>query len=182
MMKQKSSKSPPKISLVSPPKTSESKRSHVIRLQRVPAPKTPLSPMPLQEGIRMLEDFGFRTQASAAAVPRLSVLAEFTQKPAKPLVHVTDFWSQRQQQEFLVRTGLKQAQYERERKERKEAFLGSKEKIEGVHINDQLYERLVAEDDPVEAAKAYAAGPQGRLLKQLRNQVSQNSPTLSIRK
>ena len=130
----------------------------------------------LRQGIKALDDFGFRTDAALETSPRLSLyLSNSQDKQAKPLIHVSDFWTSRQQKEFLVRTGLRKAQFERERLERKEAFLQSKDKIEASHVNDQLYERILAEDDHFEAAKLYAAGPDGRLMKQMRNQLSCNS-------
>jgi hypothetical protein len=130
----------------------------------------------LRQGIQALDDFGFRTDTALTTSPRFSLyLSNSQEKQAKPLVHVTDFWTTRQQKEFLVKTGLRKAQFERERIERKEAMLQSKDKIETSHVNDQLYERILAEDDPLEAAKLYAAGPDGRLMKQLRNQLSCNS-------
>ena len=130
----------------------------------------------LRRGIQALDDFGFRTDTALTTSPRFSLyLSNSQEKQAKPLVHVTDFWTTRQQKEFLVKTGLRKAQFERERLERKEALLQSKEKIEGSHVSDQLYERILAEDDPLEAAKLYAAGPDGRLMKQLRNQLSCNA-------
>lgn len=130
----------------------------------------------LRQGIQALEDFGFRTEGTLPTSPRLSLLlGNFSDKPARPLIHVTDFWSSRQQKEFLAKTGLRRAQFEREKQERKEAFLQSKEKIEGGRVMDQLYERILVEDDPVEAGKLYASGPQGRLRKQLRNQLVCNT-------
>ena len=127
----------------------------------------------LREGIKALEDFGFRAEAVLVDSPQLSLSLRNTQ-PSRPLVHVTDLWSTRQQKEFLVKSGLRRAQFERERLERKEAFRQAKDKIEGVHMKDQLYLRLLVEDDPLEAAKLYAAGSDGQLMKQLRNQLSCN--------
>lgn len=130
----------------------------------------------LRQGIKALDDFGFRTDATLLPSPRFSLyLSNSQEKQAKPTIHVSDFWTSRQQKEFLTRTGLRKAQFERERLERREAFLQSKDKIEGSRANDQLYERILAEDDHLEAAKLYAAGPDGRLMKQLRNQLSSNA-------
>lgn len=161
------------------------------RQEKTPLPKLPHSGSPrfvssarkLRRGMKMLEDFGFRTETNMIASPRLSLrLGDGDKKPSEPLLHVTDLWSQRQQMEFLQKTGLRRAQMEREKQVRREAFLQAREKIEGSHAHDQLYERILAEDDPVEAGKMYAAGPKGRLLKQLHNQVSANSPKVSIPK
>lgn len=145
----------------------------------------PSSPKPkhysktLQEGIKALEDFGFRAEPTSPLPPRLTLLSEQpADRPCKPLIHVTDFWSLRQQLEFLNKTGLKQAQRVRERQERREAFLTSLERVEEGRENDLEYERLMADADPAEAAKFYAAGQRGRFMKQLRNQVAANSPDM----
>jgi hypothetical protein len=81
--------------------------------------------------------------------------------------------------EFLNKTGLKQAQRVRERQERREAFVTSLERVEEGRENDFEYERLMADANPAEAAKFYAAGHRGKLLKQLRNQVTANSPEMT---
>ena len=156
------------------------KLSPLPQLPRSGSPRPLSSARELRRGIKMLDDFGFRTETNMIASPRLSMrLGDSDKKPSEPLLHVTDLWSQRQQKEFLLKTGLRRAQFEREKQVRREAFLSSRDKIEGGHMSDQLYERILAEDNPVEAGKMYAAGPDGRLLKQLRNQVSANSPKIA---
>lgn len=151
------------------------------QLPKIPhSPKAKPSSQALKEGIRTLEDFGFRAESSLSLPPRLTLLSEQpSDHPSKPLLHVTDFWSSRQQMEFLKKTGLKQAQRVRERQERREAFVTSLERVEEGRENDFEYERLMAEENPVEATKLYAAGHHGKLLKQLRNQVTVNSPGLT---
>ena len=135
-----------------------------------------LSVSSLKAGIQALEDFGFRTESSLTLPPRLSLLTEHSSSPSKPILHVTDLWSLRQQMEFLTKTGLRQAQRARERQIRKEAFITSLERVAEGRENDQEYNRLTAETNPLEAGKCYAAGREGRLWKQLRNQVVMNSP------
>ena len=151
------------------------------QLPAIPSsPKAKPSFQALKEGIKKLEDFGFRAESTLSLPPRLTLLSEQpSDHPSKPLLHVTDFWSSRQQMEFLNKTGLKQAQRVRERQERREAFVTSLERVEEGRENDLEYERLMADVNPAEAAKFYAAGHRGKLLKQLRNQVAVNSPGLT---
>ena len=156
-----------------------SHKSHPI-LTVPSSPKPGHSVKALQEGIKALEDFGFRAEPTLTLPPRLTLLTEQpADRPSKPLLHVTDLWSLRQQVEFLNKTGLKQAQKVRERQERKEAYLTSLERVEEGRENDLEYERLMAETHPAEAAKFYAAGQRGRFMKQLRNQVVANSPGMT---
>lgn len=146
-------------------------------------PKVPISPNRLKtcksaslfQGIKTLEDFGFSSEAFNPTLPSLNANILPSEQRIPTAVHVSDLWSHRQQRQFLRQTGLKEAQNARERQQRHEVYLAQRNKIEGMPVADELYDRLLVEDDPQEAARLYAAGKSGRFLKQVANQLRANS-------
>ena len=144
--------------------------------------KPPTSPVHLKSsksislvrGIKTLEDFGFSSEAFNPTLPARNAHILPSEQRSPTSVHVSDLWSHRQQRLFLRKTGLKEAQNARERQQRLEVYLAQRNKVEGAHVTDELYQRILAEDNPQEAAKFYAAGKNGRFLKQLTNQLRSN--------
>jgi hypothetical protein len=151
--------------------------------------KVPISPIRLKtaksaslfQGIKTLEDFGFSSEAYNPTLPALNAFVLPSEQRAPTAVHVSDFWSHRQQRLFLQQTGLKAAQNARERQQRHEVYIAQRNKIEGMPVADEIYSRLLAENDPMEAARLYAAGKNGRFLKQIANQLHVNSPRRVLR-
>lgn len=152
-------------------------------------PKVPISPNRLKtcksaslfQGIKTLEDFGFSSEAFNPTLPSLNAYILPSEQRVPTAVHVSDLWSHRQQRQFLRQTGLKEAQNARERQQRHEVYLAQRNKIEGMPVADELYDRLLVEDDPQEAGRLYAAGKSGRFLKQVANQLKANSTRVVVR-
>ena len=152
-------------------------------------PKLPISPIRLKtaksislfQGIKTLEDFGFSSEAYNPTLPALNAFVLPSEQRVPTAVHVSDFWSHRQQRQFLQQTGLKAAQNARERQQRHEVYLAQRNKIVGMPVADEIYNRLLTENDPLEAARLYAAGKNGKFLKQIANQLHVNSPHRMLR-
>ena len=117
--------------------------------------------------IQRLNDFGFST--NSALIPLSS------ERRIDGTVHVTDLWSLRLKRQFLRETGLSAAQHTLQRHQVREILLAHRSKVEDSHTADELYNRILAEDNPMEAVKIYASGKKGKLLKQLTNQLRVNS-------
>lgn len=67
----------------------------------------------ITRGMKEVDSFGFRTTTVLVDPSGTSLLAARTRKPGG--FHVSDLWSQKQQQEFLKRLRQERAQYARER-------------------------------------------------------------------
>ena len=151
--------------------------------RRTIVPKLPVSPIRLKtcksaslfQGIKTLEDFGFSSEAFNPTLPSLNTFILPSEQRVPTSVHVSDLWSHRQQRQFLRQTGLKEAQNARERQLRQDVYIAQRNKIEIMPVADELYDRLLVEDNPQEAARLYAAGKRGKFLKQVGNQLRANS-------
>lgn len=77
----------------------------------------PLAPPKLQQGIQVLQDFGFRLNAFQSRAPDPVPALSHTHVRRETL-HVSDLWSQRHRKSFLVVAGLEEAQNVRIRQAR----------------------------------------------------------------
>lgn len=132
-----------------------------------PATRSPA----LKKGMRELDNFGFRTAESQVDPTGFLFLTERHKRTIG--FHVSDLWSQRQQQEFLKRLRLEKAQYARERHV---AFLNfliqNRKKLVKPVDADLLYQRIAHDVNPELAAKYSNAGNKGALLRQIANQMT----------
>lgn len=84
------------------------KRKSLIGVEGEPSPP-PLPPPKLQQGIQVLQDFGFRLNAFQSRAPD-PVPALSHSHVRRETLHVSDLWSQRHRKSFLVVAGLEEAQ------------------------------------------------------------------------
>ncbi len=89
------------------------KRKSLIGVEGEPSPP-PLPPPKLQQGIQVLQDFGFRLNAFQSRAPD-PVPALSHSHVRRETLHVSDLWSQRHRKSFLVVAGLEEAQKVRNR-------------------------------------------------------------------
>ena len=124
--------------------------------------------------MKELDDFGFRTASSQIDPTGFIFLTEKRHKVSG--FHVSDLWSQRQQQEFLRTLRLEKAQNARERHTAFMNFLiQSRKKLFKPSETDQLYERILHEANPETAARWQNAGQKGAVIRQMANQMSLRS-------
>ena len=128
------------------------------------------------KGMKELDNFGFRTAASQLDPTGFIFLTEQQRKEAG--FHVSDLWSQRQQQEFLHTLRLKPAQFARERHTAFMNFLmQTRKKILKPSETDMVYQRILRDANPKLAAKLRNAGSKGALLKQITSQLGSRTKT-----
>lgn len=128
------------------------------------------------KGMKELDNFGFRTAASQLDPTGFIFLTEQQRKEAG--FHVSDLWSQRQQQEFLHTLRLERAQFARERHTAFMNFLmQTRKKIFKPSETDMIYQRILHDVNPKLAAKWRNAGRKGALLKQITNQLGARTKT-----
>lgn len=128
------------------------------------------------KGMKELDNFGFRTAASQLDPTGFLFLTEKQRKDTG--FHVSDLWSQRQQQEFLRTLRLEKAQFARERHTAFMNFLmQTRKKLLKPSETDMIYQRILHDANPELAAKWKNTGRKGALLKQVTNQVGTRSRT-----
>lgn len=140
------------------------------------ASQAPLETATIVKGMKELDNFGFRTAASQLDPTGFLFLTENQRKDAG--FHVSDLWSQRQQQEFLRALRLERAQFARERHIAFMNFLmQTRKKLFKPSETDMIYQRILHDANPELAAKWKNTGRKGALLKQITNQVGVRSRT-----
>ena len=124
----------------------------------------------IAKGMKELDNFGFRTSSTQLDPTGFVFL---TEKKKNGGFHVTDLWSQKQQQEFLKMMRLERAQYARERHVAFMNFLIQQRKKMAKPVDaDQLYERILHDVNPDIAAKYTNAGQNGAVFRLITNQAT----------